>query len=256
MKMVSLNQNPANAYELYKLYGMRILPCLYYLSNTNLGTMEDMIKQCRADTVRLFLTESIKRRFVEISRVRSATGKSMFVYLFHFGKMACPMGYEVRTRTIASKQFQFHFKNDIAGYILLTKKDMEFVCCPTPPKPKQKKRSDKEEAIWQACLHLSKRVYEEFNKRYETPLCREKINAGADVIRLLHVQDKWNMVRIEQTLFAAMDDEFWAKNFRSLNTVRKKSKSNDLSKFENMFNSLNITTKKKATFSGVKVEEV
>lgn len=60
---------------------------------------------------------------------------------------------------------------------------------------------------------------------------------SADTIDKLIRIDGFDLDYIKSVIEWAMNDDFWKKNALSLSSLRKKSKSNDLTKFQNMANS-------------------
>ena len=65
------------------------------------------------------------------------------------------------------------------------------------------------------------------------------IYKSALIVEQLIDLDDYGLDDIKDTIYKALKDSFWSKNVYSLLSLRKKSKSNEFHKFDNMFNALN-----------------
>jgi hypothetical protein len=60
-------------------------------------------------------------------------------------------------------------------------------------------------------------------------------NTACQVLRLMTEKDGWTLDQIREVLRWALEDDFWSTNARSITGLRKRSKSNGLTKFQNMY---------------------
>lgn len=80
-------------------------------------------------------------------------------------------------------------------------------------------------------------VSESFGKT--SPKIRDNtVHSYCDVIDKLQRIDGFSFDDIKKALMFGLNDPFWQKNILSISTLRKKSKSNDLTKFQNLYNAM------------------
>lgn len=215
------------------------------------STIEVMSDKIGKDCVLSFLRYVSSRDLASISRIQTGKGVSQFAIIVHYGMMN--KGNQTASIFLFEKEENKLFFPYSKTFLQLKSKTYSLNLF---QREKQKTNAKSKPSIYDSFVLSCLRQQKANHPKRTINTSDKAVAAGSKTISQLIKIDGFSFEEIQKVVTWAIMDSFWTDNIYSLSQLRKVSKANGNTKFENMRNS--YLTKKpeleeeKGEFSEVK----